>query len=339
MATIKDVAKKSGVSIMTVSRVINNTSYVKKETREKVLKTIKELNYHPNSIGRGLRNKKINVIGLIATINPAVKMINNSYYYRLQRGIENACIDFSFDLMICTSLMKHPDKDFLSLYHQGKVDGLIFLGVKVDEEMQKKIISSSIPAVFVNNVYNNNSIDYVDCENTKCIIDLVDRICKLGHHKIGFMKVDESNPNLDERFSAYRKALEINGIKYNEDYVLVSNYFEEKSIEVTKKMLNKKDLPSAIICATDRMAVGALKAIKEFGLNIPENMSIVGFDGDENGRNMTPSLTTFIQPLEEMGYEAANFLFNRINNPDIKLQKKIFDVDFEKGESLGNCPQ
>ncbi len=328
MVTQQDVAKKAGVSFITVSRVINGKGYVKKATREKVLQTIKELNYYPNQIGRALHIKSVNTVGVVTPAPANVGIHATDYYNLLMAGIEKSTIAHNFDLLLSTYRNEDPDADYLRLYFQRKVDGLILITPDLNNPQINDIQAQNISCVVIGDRPVKNIISYVDSDNYSGMHRVAECLIKKGHRKIAFLKGESTSPNARERFNGFSDALRENGLKLPDDWVLDGDFTPESGSNALKRLLASGQLPTALICANDLMALGALAEAKTAQIKIPEDLALTGFDGIPITAYTDPPLSTVSQPLFEMGFTAAEMLFNKINDPEQPPEFMIFPVEF-----------
>lgn len=333
MVTQQEVAKKAGVSFITVSRVINGKEYVKKETREKVLQTIKELNYYPNQIGRALHIKSVNIIGIITPTPANVAVHETDYYNSLMAGIEKSTIVHNYDLLLSAHRNEDHFADYLRLYFQRKVDGLILITPDLNNPQIKVIQAKNIPCVVIGDRPATNTIDYVDTDNYDGMYRVAEYLIGKGHRQIAYVKGDKTSPNARDRFKGFNDALKKNGLKVVDNWVFEGDFTPESGRNALKKILDSGQLPTALICANDLMALGALSEAKAAHIKIPEDLALIGFDGIAITAFTDPPLSTVRQPLFEMGFTATEMLFNKIKEPERSSEYKIFPVDIVEGKS------
>ncbi len=326
MVTQQEVAKKAGVSFITVSRVINGKGYVKQETREKVLQAIKELNYYPNQIGRALHIKSVNTIGVITPAPANTGIHATDYYNLLMAGIEKSTITHNFDLLLSTYRNEDPFADYLRLYFQRKVDGLILITPDLNNPQIKKIQGQNIPCVVIGDRPINNSISYVDSDNYGGMYLVAEYLIGKGHRRIAFVKGDKTSRNARERLKGFQDALKKNGLEAIDGRIFEGDFTPESGRNALTRLLDSGQLPTALICANDLMALGALTEAKNARIKIPEDLALIGFDGIAITAFTDPSLSTVNQPLFEMGFTGAEMLFNKIKEPERPPESKIFPV-------------
>lgn len=325
MATIKDVAKRAGVSISTVSYVLNNTGKVSEETRKRVLKAIEELNYVPNNFAKRLKRQQYDLVALI------VHEIKGPFYDALVRGIQDVLHAFGYNLLIyCTLENRKQDVDkFLKV---GIIGGMIIMTPAVKNEdiirwaNEYKIITLDRTI----KDKEGREIKSVRINNEKGAYEVVKYLYDLGHRRIAFMKGPKDSLDAKERYKGFIRAAHDLRIEIRNEDILEGNFTEESGYEVMKGYLSRnsrKDLPTALFCSNDEMAIGAMQAIKEIGLTIPDDISIVGFDDIELSSYVAPALTTVKRPMYQLGSLAAHMLLSLLNNTDDFLSDVVLDVN------------
>lgn len=333
MVTQRDVAKKAGVSFITVSRVLNGNGYVKEETREKVLKAIKELNYYTNHIGRALHTRSVNTIGIIVPTPADAAVHATDYYNLLMAGIEKSTMSHNFDMLLSTYGNDEPQVDYLRLYYQRKVDGLILITPDLKNPQLKDIPKKNIPGVIIGDRPNRNTISSVDTDNMEGMCQVTEYLIGKGHRDIAFIKGSNTVRNASDRFKGFTETMKKNGLAIHKQWIFDGDFTPESGRQALQKLISTGKIPSALICANDLMALGALAEAKNFKIRIPQDLAITGFDGIGMTAFTDPPLTTVRQPLFEMGFTAAELLFNKIKDPKQLPESKIFQVEFIERKS------
>jgi LacI family transcriptional regulator len=332
VVTMADVAKKLGLSMMTISRVINNKGNVKDDTREKVLQTIKEMKYYPSSIGRGLISSRLNTIGILAPYQGII--YENPYYAEIITGVEKACIKYSYDILLATYKMREDEVDYLKLYHERKVDGVIVVVPDLNNPQMKDMEVENVPSVVIGERPVSNIISYIDTDNKMAAFNAAEYLIRNGHKDIAFLKGIENNRNSIDRFEGFKTAMEKNNLSVKPEWVFDGDFLYNSGRETGKKVMKLSKLPSAIICSNDLMALGLLAELNSQGIKIPEQLSIVGFDGIPAGRYIHPVITSWRQPLVDMGFKAAEILFKKIKEPEARQEIFIYPLEMLPGESV-----
>ncbi|MCX7720053.1 MAG: substrate-binding domain-containing protein [Dictyoglomus thermophilum] len=323
MVTIKDVAKKAGVSVMTVSRVINGSKNVKESTREKVLRTIEELGYVPNSVARSLILNKTLTIGLV------ISDITNPFFTTIARGVEDTAISKHFTVILCNT-DEDPEKEMMyaEVLARSKVDGVIYASASGKKAPLKSLFLKKIPIVLIDRTIEGvNDLDIVRGDSVLGAYLLTKHLIDLGHRRIGIIVGSHFISTARDRVEGYKKALNEANIPIDESLIKInenSKFSKEDGYRLTKELLNLENPPTAIFGGNNLMAVGALLAIRERGLEIPEDISLVSFDDIESLSEVYPFLTVVKQPAYTMGVIATEILIRRIENRDkIKEKREI----------------
>ena len=330
--TIKDISRIAEVGVSTVSRVLNNHPDVKEETRKKVLSVIEEFNYIPNNSARNLKRNTSNNIGVL------VKGIHNPFFSEMIKSIEEKIDEEGYSMILHYNEINPNDFEAaIELIKEKKLKGLICLGGYFENIDKEQLLNLKTPIVLTStNIIENidkSIFSSVIIENEKAAFNAVDYICKLGHKTIGIISTGEEDRCVGKhRFEGYKKALLQNSIEYNEELVEVGNYTFESGFDNMNSLLDKNLSITAVFVTTDVMAIGASKAILSRGLRIPEDISVVGFDGIDYAQYFHPSLTTVKQPVEQMGEKSVNILFDLVKNKK-KHEHVVLETELLERES------
>ncbi|MCC5909168.1 MAG: LacI family DNA-binding transcriptional regulator [Clostridiaceae bacterium] len=324
---IKDVAKKAGVSISTVSRVVNNSKAVRPKTEEKVLKAIEELGYKPNAIARSLKIKNTKTIGIM------VPDISNQFFPEVVRGVEDVANMYEYNIFLCnTDLDQEKEIQYFDVLEEKQVDGIIFMGNIISEELEKRFKICDIPIVLIGADYGE--MPSVTTDNVQASKDVVNYLLNKGHKRIGMITGKEKDPVVGQaRKQGYVEALEASGVDYNEELVAEGGYRFKSGYEGAKKLLDIKEKPTAIFVASDEMAIGAMRAALERGIAIPEELAIVGFDNIHMAGKVYPALSTIGQPMYEMGAIGMRVLTKILHDETLDSKKVVLSYSFIERES------
>jgi LacI family transcriptional regulator len=328
--SLKDVAKHAGVGLGTASRVLNNHPSVSDSIKKLVLDAMKELNYEPNAIARSLKIKSTNTIGVI------VPDITSAFFPEVVRGIEDAASVYQYNIILCnTDLNSEKEKSSLGMLSEKKVDGILFISNTVCQDTAEKFEQMNIPVVLVATSHTKgSSLPSVTIDNEKAAYEAVDYLCKLGHKKIYMIAGGFDDPNAGiPRVSGYKMALKDNGNIISDNMIYEGDYNYISGYSNMKKILQQTNLPTAVFVASDIMAIGASKAILEKGLRIPEDISIMGFDGVEAAEFFYPSISTIVQPRYAMGAVAMNLLVKLMNKQEVEEKNLLLDYNLVERES------
>ena len=337
-ATINDVAKLSGVSIKTVSRVINNEPSVRQLTREKVQAAVKELNYQPNLAARNLAGTKSFTIAYVYD-NP------NAYYIiDMQEGILAACRQEGFELLInpCNSQQENITEEIINTIKHARVAGLVLTPPFSEQpEFVKRITDLDIKVVRI------MSGDVAPDQLTPCVMvndrdaaqTITQHLIDLGHKKIAFIAGGAEHMSTIERYKGYRRALKDNNIEFNKNLVIEGEYSFESGVNGAKELMTKTDnntvLPSAIFSCNDEIAAGALFAARLMNIKIPEQLSIAGFENSPFSRQTWPKLTTANQPNKQIAQDAANLLISQVRRQKGKNETSQYIPQLVVRDSTG----
>jgi DNA-binding LacI/PurR family transcriptional regulator len=327
VVTQTDVAKKAGVSFITVSRVINNNGYVKKETREKVLNAIKDLNYYTNFIGRALNMKSVNTIGVLMPSPNRSTIHTTEYYNLLMAGIEESTMAHGFDLILTTYQQYEPEVDYLRLYYQRKADGLILLTPDLSNVQIEEISLKNLPCVIIGDRPEDETMSFIDSDNFDGMLKATEFVISKGHRDIAYVRGDRLSRNERDRYDGFREALKKHNVPFREDLEIAGSFTipaGQKAVQYIKNLASK---PSVLMCANDHAAFGALSEARSLGIRVPDELAIVGFDGVSLTEYTNPPITTVKQPLFNMGFEASEALFDLLSNPDSKPMRKILPIE------------
>lgn len=306
---LKDVAKKAGVSLGTASKVINNI-YTKPETKKRVLDAMEDLKYTPNFVARSLKTQNTNTIGVI------VSDISSPVASKILAGIENICRLSEYKITIYDTQMKEQEElKAIDIFRTNMIDGIIYTSNTISKKVVDKFKWSEIPVVLVATSCDDKYVNSVTINNQLAAKEAVEYIINKGHRNIGMLSGSYDDPNAGKpRIDGYKQALFQNNIKYNEKYIAYGDYRMQSGYQETKKLISENSEISAIFCASDEMAFGAIKVLNDMGISVPDQISVVGFDGIELTDYAIPSITTVEQPLFEFGEKGMELLLNKINN-------------------------
>ncbi|MEK4719413.1 HTH-type transcriptional repressor CytR [Bacillus sp. MB95] len=323
MPTIYDVAKLSGLSKTTVSRVINNHSYVSEEKKNRVLKAMKELNYTPNPSARKLRGQVTTTIGVI------VPRIINPFFSYLVDSIEQVAYKKGYHVLIFQSNEdKEKELAFLNLLKTKQVDGIIMTSIENDWSLIEPFTEYG-PIVLCNEYVNNANVPIVRLNQYKGAYIGVKHLLEKGHRKIGYctggLFAEEGKDK--DRNQGYQKALQEAGIQPDPKWIFVNQHSIEDGKQVVKKILSMEDRPTAIFTGSDEIAGGMMIEAKESGLSIPNDLAIIGFDDQPLAQMLDPKLTTIRQPINQMGIKAMEILIDMLNDSESTVE--TFELPIE----------
>ncbi|SFC14368.1 transcriptional regulator, LacI family [Alkalibacterium subtropicum] len=310
--TIYDVAREAGVSMATVSRVVNGNPNVKPTTRKKVLEVIDRLDYRPNAVARGLASKKTTTVGVI------IPDVTNLYFSSLARGIDDIATMYKYNIILANS-DKNEEKEVqvLNTLLAKQVDGVIFMGNKITDELRAEFSRSRTPVVLAGTVDPDEQVGSVNIDYEKATEEATTMLIDNGHKKVAFISESHEEPiNGVYRLNGYKHALEKAAFPYEEELVLQSEY-TYKVGEAVYEQLNKAGATAAVV-ADDELALGVLNAALDRGVNVPEDFEIVTSNNSKLTAMSRPRLTTVEQPLYDIGAVAMRLLTKLMNKEEIE---------------------
>ncbi len=314
--TIIDVAQAAGVSYATVSRVLNNDPHVKSETRERVIKSITRLGYTVNQQARMLAGGRAHVIGLL------VPDLGTGYIGEIIRGIDEALAAAQYDLMLYTThRRKTKESAYVTSLTQGMADGLLLVLPREPGEYLASLRQRHFPYVLIDHQGVGDIESAVGATNWQGGYDATKYLAELGHQRIGFITGTMDLGCSRDRLEGYRAALKDGGLPIDPQLIQEGDFWQPSGFAAAQKLLALPEPPTAIFASNDVMAFGVMEAVRDRGLRIPEDVSIVGFDNIPQAEHVSPQLTTIEQPLAEMGREATHRLLALIDNPDLPLTR------------------
>ncbi len=315
MISIKDVAKESKVSIATVSRVFNSPDLVSPQTRAKVYSVAQKLNYIPNYSAKTLRRT---IVGSIIVLIPDV---SNVFFIDVVHGVQDYAESRGYNVLMGRfNIDNFNVEKYFHLVKSKAADGIV-LATGHDRKYPPLPIAQDVNISSIEEPYMDNPWVYID--NFEAIKKILDHLTSKGHKRIGFLGFKSER----SRFTAFKKIMLENGLNYDEDIVKLGEEVAEDMPKSAKayieSVINKRKIPDAIVCASDVLAAGAIKWLIKFGLKVPNDVAVTGFDGVDIVNLVTPSITTIEQPRHMMGMEAAKILINKIEKKDFEKVVKL----------------
>ncbi len=305
--TIKDIAKKAGVSIATVSYVINKSRPVSSELAARVTAVIDEIGYYPDVNARSLKSKRTSTIGLIVPDN------SNPFFAEIAKGVEDAGFDAGFSVILCNSnAMLERELAYIHLLVSKRVDGVIFAPTTPSIQPIKRIVDLGIPVAVFYRETGNLDIDSIRIDNVDASYRATRHLIELGHRKIACIRPLSMETPSGRRVDGYRRAMQEAGLSWSSELLPQGNNRISGGEEATRQLLASGKQFSAIFSTNDAMAIGAMRALRDSGRQIPEDVSVIGFDDIILARYSEPPLTTIYQPKQEAGMLAVQRILERI---------------------------
>lgn len=330
--TIYDVAREAGVSMATVSRVVNNNPNVKPQTRKKVFEAIERLGYRPNAVARGLASKKTTTVGVV------IPDISNAIFAEVARGIEDIANMYHYNIILCNA-DKKKDKEIrvINTLLEKQVDGLLFMGGAVTEEHLQAFKTANVPIVLCATTDEQGTIPSVDIDHEGAAFDAVQALIRSGHTRIAMICGTLQDPaNGYARFQGYKRALEAAGLPYDESLVRIGNYRYESGVDAMKYFLELGDRPTAVFSATDEMAIGAIHCIQDAGLKVPDNISVISVDNSRMASMVRPQLTAVAQPMYDIGAVSMRLLTKLMKKEAVDNARVILPHEIVNRQSVGS---
>lgn len=322
MATIDDVAKIAGVSKATVSRVLNGTAPVNEKTKKKIETVMNELDYAPSLLAQSMRSKKTRTIGIV------IPDYANPFYSYLFEVIERKISEHGYMALICPT---HEDAAaeimYIKMLVSRQIDGIIFFTYNGEKKNMKFLeeLSRKVPCIFMDPVNSDLSVSQVITDGFKGVKEAVEYLLKKGYKRIGCIKGPSRFAVTIERVNGYKAALKEQNIPIEDKLIYEGDFHMESGFKAGEYFLNLAQRPDGIVAVTDVMAIGALKYFQYAGVNVPQQIGVVGFDNISLCTLVNPPLTTISQPFNELGDEAVKLLMKKIKNPRSRNKQIVLD--------------
>ncbi|XEC93557.1 LacI family DNA-binding transcriptional regulator [Paenibacillus tarimensis] len=321
MTGIKEVAKRANVSTATVSHVINGTRFVAEDTKIRVLKAMRELEYRPNSVARSLRSKRSKIIGLLVPI--LHQDTSNFFFMSVAQGIESVLMENGYNLLLSNSKEDVTvEQEQIKVFNSQLIDGLI-LAPTFDDHAELQEIKGDYPVVYIDRKPKEVSGDCVVSEGAKGTYEAIAHLIEKGHQKIGFITGTLGLSTSDERLAGYRNALKDYGIEMDDSLIAAADTAHssfESGYKLAEALVTRHEI-TALFVANNVMTMGALHFLQSHDYDIPEQIAIIGFDDYEWTKITRPALTMVKQPSFDLGAEAARLILNRIEHPDSEFRE------------------
>ncbi|MCY4071880.1 MAG: LacI family DNA-binding transcriptional regulator [Chloroflexi bacterium] len=335
MPNIRDVAQRAGVAPITVSRVINDTGYVSDELRQRVEQAISDLNYVPNRLGPSMRSKRSHTVGLV------VADITNPFWTTVVRGVEDAAYKAGYHLFLCNSDESvYKEREYVELLLSRQVDGFLIVPAETQFDVLELIQKQGKAIVLLDRYVRTRSIDIVRGDSDGAGYLLTRHLLDLQHRDIAMLNGPRLASTAVERAKGYRRAMNEAGFLDRSERILWGEYTQESGYYQTLEALQWRPRPTALIAANNFIALGIVRVLDNFGLRIPEDISLVVFDDLPVEVNLRPFFTSADQPAYEMGFLAANTLFERLGGDrSSELKDIVLPFKFTVRSSSGPPPK
>jgi LacI family transcriptional regulator len=315
--TIRDVASRAGVSVATVSRVFNDSGPVHEETRRRIREAARELRYAPNSAARSLSTRRTNTLGVL------LPDLHGEFFSEIIRGIDLAAQRRHHHLIVSSSHNDRSEVEAALRAMRGRVDGLILMSPDVDAETLVAELPDALPVVLLNCAVRDPRFDGLEIDNAGGTRAMVEHLVACGHRRIAMIHGAPRNHDAAERRRGYRAALRAAGIEPRPEWEQAGDFTDAAGHAAAVALLRLAPRPTAILAANDAMAVGALSAVREAGLRVPEDVAVVGFDDVPIARYVQPPLTTVRVNIGELGARAAGTLLQALADGDAHRPRHV----------------
>lgn len=335
MTTIRDLAKRAGVSVATVSRALNSYPDVNEETRQKVLTLARELNFKPSAMARGLVTRRSNLVGVFFRDHINSDLLH-PFFQEVIVGFKKTVGQAGFDLLFFTNQEEgHQDFSYARRCRHRQVDGAVVMGVNPHDPEVFELAASGIPCMAVDMDLIGKRAGYVMSDSVQGAVTAVRHLYGLGHRRIGFISGIASTRPGHDRIIGYRKALEELRLPYRSEYVEDGDFTQVGGYAAMQRLLRLEQPPTAIFAAGDMMAIGAIAACRDRHLRVPEEMAVVGFDDIQIAGIVHPALTTIRQDKERLGAAAGESLIRMIDDPAYTPPPVVLSTELVIRESCG----
>jgi len=327
--TIHDVARESGVSISTVSRVIQGASNVLPETRERVEEAIRKLDYHPNRLAQQFRTQQTKNILVI------VPSIGNTFYSEILAGIESVANKHDYALLLVDSHGKGDiEMRCCDMLAQKLVDGIITFSTGIQKDKLKQL-ARQYPIVIACRYFADTTIPNVTIDNIKAIKDITGYLLNLGHRRVCYLAGPSDILLYQDRLGGFQEALRERGLKVDPDLILHCDSSIRGGYDAVSALLNARRDFTALVASGDTMAIGAIRALNDAGLKVPEDVAVAGFDDISMSTLFTPTLTTVRQPKYQIGARAMEKLLDLISGKELSNWRDVLNYELVIRESSG----
>ena len=318
--TLEDIARMSGVSRSTVSRVINGDPHVSDQTRVRVEDIIRSVDFQPNMAARSLAAGKTQVLGLVIPTGVSA-IFSDPYFPLVIQGVSSACNAHGYSVMLWLAEPEYERRTIGQILNNGLIDGVIVTAMQIDDPLIERLSESKRPFVTIGRHPTNENISYIDVDNRTGAYQAVSFILRTHHSRVAIINGAENMTSSWDRFQGYQDALCERGMTMHPELVAEGDYSDTGGYLAMKRLLPHR--PDAVFVASDSMAIAAVRAIHEAGLRVPEDIAVVGFDDIPAAATIKPALTTVRQPIQRMGSAAAEMLVDMIEHPSPQPRRVV----------------
>ena len=331
--TLEDIAKLAGVSRSTVSRVVNDHPNVRDKVRKRVQEVIQNTGFQPNAAARTLASQRSWMIGLVLPRSVS-SFFADPYFPRLTQGIAQACNQSDYTLGLFLIGSKEDEKKILPrISRKGLIDGILLQSGQIGDQLIHQLLKTNIPLLIVGRPFHTNEVSYIDVDNVAAAYKATTHLIELGYKRIGTIAGQPNSTVSLDRKEGYINALFDHGYKLDEKLIVEGDFTEISGYTAMQKLLPAR--PDAVFASSDIMAIGAMRAVREASLKVPEDIAFVGFDDLPIATLPTPQLTTIHQPVYQFGVKAVEILIDLIENGISPARRVIMNTELIIRESCG----
>ena len=331
---LEQIAKLSGVSRSTVSRVINNDPNVSVVTREKVMQVVKRVNYTPNAAARGLAAGRTHVVGLVIPMGVAA-LFTDPYFPILIQGVSSACNAREYSVMLWLAEPEYERRMIRQIMYSGLVDGVIVSSMLLNDSLVQALSDGDLPFMLVGRHPTDTHASYVDADNIGGAREAVTHLLRLGRARVATITGPQNMIAGTDRLAGYLAALHERGVISDPGLIVEGDFTEAGGNRAMQQLLSRR--LDAVFAASDIMAIGALRALREAGLRVPEDVAVVGFDDLPQSARTEPPLTSVRQPIYRLGTTAVDSLLDLFEYPDSSPRRIVLPTELVVRASCGSA--
>ncbi|HEX9991066.1 MAG TPA: LacI family DNA-binding transcriptional regulator [Chloroflexia bacterium] len=332
-STLEQIAEQAGVSRSTVSRVMNDHPSVDDDTRARVLSVAERLNYQPNMAARSLAAGRTRILGLVIPMGVSA-LFTDPYFPLLIQGISSACSANDHSVMLWIAEPEYERRTIRQALQGGMIDGVILASALMDDPMLEALRKRGLPFILVGRHPSDDHLSYVDVDNKSAARDMVSYLIRLGYERVATITGPKNMIAGADRLQGYLTALKERRVATNADLIVEADFTEEGGYIAMQHLL--PFAPDAVFAASDAMALGALRALRDAGKRVPDDVAVTGFDDVPFAARTDPPLTTVRQPIQPMGALAAETLINMISHPDGQPHRVLLPTELIIRASCGS---
>jgi len=333
--TLKDIARKVGFSVTTVSRALNDYDDVSEETKQLIKRVAQEMGYHPNVIAQSLQRRRTNTVGFIV---PATdRYLSDPYFLELIAGIGDGAASHDFDLLIstCKPMGSKEQLVYERMVKGRRVDGIVVARTRCDDERIAYLVSEGFPLIAFGRTASDQDFPYLDVDGEEGVCEAVQHLIGLGHRRIGFISPSMYLMFAEHRLAGYKRALRDNGLEDDAALVVEGNLTQSGGYQMMEQLLDLEEPPTAVVTGNDLMAFGAMEAAQERGLVVGRDIAVIGFDDVPLAAHSHPTLTTIRQPIYDIGKKLSQILIEIIKGEEPAERQIILQPELVIRESSG----